>query len=218
MAENLKPNDEPRAIGEHRAKPRIKEAIVVEGRYDKDALMQAVDAVVVETGGFGVFSDGERLELIRRLARERGVVLLTDSDGAGQLIRGHLRGRISDGEIKHAYVPAVAGKERRKKVGSKEGLLGVEGMRPEVIIAALERAGATFLDDAERERAVRDEITKADYIAAGLSGSADAAARREAVCRELGLPQRISAPGLFAVLRVLVTKGELFELSEKAQK
>ena len=204
--------------GSRAAKPRIKEAIVVEGRYDKDALLQAVDAVVVETAGFGVFSDGERLGLIRRLAKERGIVLLTDSDGAGQLIRGHLRGRIADGEIKHAYVPAVAGKERRKRVGSKEGLLGVEGMRPEVIVEALERAGATFLGDEERERAVREEITKADYIAAGLSGSADAAAKREALCRELGLPQRISAPGLFAVLRVLVTRDELFELAEKAGK
>lgn len=199
-------------------RPRIKEAVIVEGRYDRDTLLQVVDAVVVETSGFGVFSDGEKLELIRRLARERGVILLTDSDGAGQLIRGHLRGKLADGEIKHAYVPEIFGKERRKRAPGKAGILGVEGMRPETILAALERAGATFLDGEERERAERDEITKSDYIAAGLSGSAGAAERRSAVCRELGLPTKISAPGLFAVLRSLVTREELFELAEKVKK
>ena len=123
---------------------RIREAIVVEGRYDKNTLSQMVDTVIVETSGFGIFKDKERLALLRRLAEKRGLIVLTDPDGAGFVIRSHLRGSIPPEQVKHAYVPDVYGKERRKRRGGKEGKLGVEGMRPEVLEAALRRAGATF--------------------------------------------------------------------------
>ncbi len=196
-------------------KPRIREAVVVEGRYDRNALLQAVDAAVVETAGFGVFSDAEKLALIRRLAEERGVVLLTDSDGAGSVIRGHLLGMLPKDSVKQAYIPEVRGKERRKRAPSKAGLIGVEGMPPETILLALRRAGATFLDGEDAAREQKDDLTRVDMIAAGLSGSADASARRAALCRELDLPEKLGGPALFSVLRVLLTREELFELSDK---
>ena len=120
---------------------RIREAIVVEGRYDKNTLSQLVDTVIVETSGFGIFKDKERQALLRRLAEKRGLIILTDPDGAGFVIRNHLRGSIPPSQVKHAYVPDIYGKERRKRQGGKEGKLGVEGMRPQVLEAALRRAG-----------------------------------------------------------------------------
>ena len=122
---------------------RIREAIIVEGRYDKNTLAQIVDAPILETSGFGIFHDSQRLALLRRLAETRGIIVLTDSDGAGFVIRNYLRGAIDPAQVKHAYIPDVAGKERRKRTASKEGKLGVEGMRPEVLLEALRRAGAT---------------------------------------------------------------------------
>ena len=123
---------------------RVREVIVVEGRYDRNALKQVVDATVVETAGFGVFKDRERLALLRRLAAERGLILLTDSDGAGFVIRNFLKGAIPRYQLKQAYIPDVPGKERRKAAPGREGKLGVEGMPPQVLLSALERAGATF--------------------------------------------------------------------------
>ena len=124
---------------------RIREAIIVEGRYDKNTLAQVVDAPILETSGFGIFHDSQRLALLRRLAETRGIIVLTDSDGAGFVIRNYLRGAIDPTQVKHAYIPDVAGKERRKRTASKEGKLGVEGMRPEVLLEALRRAGATVV-------------------------------------------------------------------------
>ena len=135
-------------------KRRVQEVIVVEGRYDKNALRQAVEATVIETGGFGVFKDGEKLALLRRLAAERGLILLTDSDGAGFVIRNFLKGAIPPDRLKQAYIPDIYGKERRKTAPGKEGKLGVEGMPPAVLLQALERAGAVFEDgDAQIGRA-----------------------------------------------------------------
>ena len=125
---------------------KIREAIVVEGRYDKNTLSQVVDTVIVETGGFGVFRNEEKVALLRRLARQRGLIVLTDSDGAGFVIRNFLKGSIPPDQVKHAYIPDRPGKERRKRHPGKEGKLGVEGMRPEVLEQALRRAGATFLE------------------------------------------------------------------------
>ena len=139
---------------------RVREVIVVEGRYDKNALRQVVDAAVVETGGFGVFSDRERLALLRRLAAERGLI---DSDGAGFVIRNFLKGAIPKSQLKQAYIPDVYGKERRKAAPGKEGKLGVEGMPPAVLLEALERAGATF--DGAEDQTERDPVTKADFYA-----------------------------------------------------
>ncbi len=127
-------------------KPRIREVIVVEGRYDRNTLLQAVDAAVVETGGFAVFNDREKTAYLRRLAEKRGLILLTDPDGAGFVIRNRLKGVIPPDRLKQAYIPDIYGKERRKKKGGKEGKLGVEGMPPQVLLEALRRAGATFED------------------------------------------------------------------------
>ena len=147
---------------------RIREAIIVEGRYDKNTLAQVVDAPILETSGFGIFHDSQRLALLRRLAETRGIIVLTDSDGAGFVIRNYLRGAIDPTQVKHAYIPDVAGKERRKRTASKEGKLGVEGMRPEVLLEALRRAGATI--EGEDAPLPGARITKADLYAAGLPG------------------------------------------------
>ena len=123
---------------------KIREVIVVEGRYDKNALRQVVDATVIPLGGFAVFNDREKLAFLRRLGQERGLILLTDSDGAGFVIRNYLKGALPKEMVKQAYIPDIAGKERRKRRPGKEGKLGVEGMKPQILLEALERAGATF--------------------------------------------------------------------------
>ena len=184
-------------------KPRIREVIVVEGRYDKNALLQAVDAAVVETGGFAVFNDREKAAYLRRLAEKRGLILLTDPDGAGFVIRNHLKGVIPLDRLKQAYVPDVYGRERRKKKSGKEGKLGVEGMPPQVLVEALRRAGATFEDGpAAPERA---GLTKADLLEKGLIGPGSAA-RRAALQRRLDLPERLTANGLVEALDLLLTR------------
>ncbi len=192
----------------------IREAIVVEGRYDKAALAGVVDTLILDTAGFGVFRDGEKLALLRRLAEKRGLIVLTDPDGAGFVIRNYLKGAIPKGQVKHAYVPDVYGKERRKRAPGKEGKLGVEGMSPDVLRRAVLNAGATVLDGDAPERAAGN-LTPADLFALGLSGTADAAERRGELLKRLGLPQRMSAKALLAALNALYTPGELEELFGK---
>ncbi len=186
-------------------KRRIREVVVVEGRYDKNALKQAVDAVVVETGGFGVFRDRERLALLRRLAAERGLILLTDSDGAGFVIRNFLKGAIPRDRLKQAYIPDVYGKERRKAAPGREGKLGVEGMSPQVLLQALERAGATFEDAPARGREA-EAVTKGDFYRLGLTGGPDSGAKRAALLGRLGLPERMSANALLEAVNLLYTR------------
>ena len=179
-------------------KPRVREVIVVEGRYDKNTLLQAVDAVVVETGGFAVFRNGEKAAYLRRLAEKRGVILLTDPDGAGFVIRNHLKGILPPEQVKQAYVPDVYGKERRKKKGGK-------GMPPQVLIEALRRAGATFEDGTEAPQ--RAGLTKADMLEKALIGPASAE-KRAALQRRLGLPEHLTANGLMEALDTLLTREE----------
>ena len=186
-------------------KRRIREVVVVEGRYDKNALKQAVDAVVVETGGFGVFRDRERLALLRRLAAERGLILLTDSDGAGFVIRNFLKGAIPRDRLKQAYIPDVYGKERRKAAPGREGKLGVEGMSPQVLLQALERAGATF-EDAPAGGREAEAVTKGDFYRLGLTGGPDSGAKRAALLGRLGLPERMSANALLEAVNLLYTR------------
>ncbi len=186
-------------------KPRVREVIVVEGRYDKNTLLQAVDAAVIETGGFAVFNDREKTAYLRRLAQTRGLILLTDPDGAGFVIRDHLKGVLPPDRLKQAYVPDVYGRERRKKKGGKEGKLGVEGMSPAVLVEALRRAGATFEDGPAAPR--RTGLTKADLLEKGLIGPGSAA-RRAALQRRLGLPARLTANGLLEALDLLLTRAE----------
>lgn len=187
---------------------KVKEVIVCEGRYDKDTLSQVFDAVIIETGGFGVFNDREKLALLRRLAEARGLVILTDSDGAGFQIRGYLKGAIDPKLVKHAYIPDIPGRERRKKTGSKAGTLGVEGMRPEVLVEALRRAGAT-LEGAESSGGEAEELSAADMYALGLSGRPGSAALRAALLAELGLPGKLQGASLRGVLSALYTREEL---------
>ncbi len=190
---------------------KIREVIVVEGRYDKNALKQVVDATVVETGGFGVFNDKERLALLRRLAKERGLILLTDSDGAGFVIRNFLRGAIPKNQIKQAYIPDIYGKERRKSAPGKEGKLGVEGMTPQVLLSVLERAGATF-EDGETAAKEKEPITKMDFFELGLTGGADSTARRAALLKKLNLPERMTTNALLEAVNILCSREELLAL------
>ena len=189
-------------------KLKIKEAIVVEGRYDKAALSNIADTVIVDTAGFGVFSDREKLALLRRLAEARGLIVLTDSDGGGLLIRSFLKSAIDPALVKHAYIPDMPGKERRKKSPSREGLLGVEGMSPEILEQALRRAGAT-VDGEAAVTGCLPPLTKAEMYALGLAGRPDSAARRAALQRALDLPAGLTANALLDVLNALTTREEL---------
>lgn len=188
---------------------RIREAIVVEGRYDKNTLSQLVDTVILETSGFGIFKDGEKLALFRRLAEERGLIILTDPDGAGFVIRNFLKGSIPPDRVKHAYVPDILGKERRKRTPGKEGKLGVEGMRPAVLEEALRRAGATFLDQSGAGEESRRPITKADLFTLGLSGGPGAAEKRRVLLKQLALPEHLSPNAMLEVLNALCSYEEL---------
>ena len=183
---------------------KIREAIIVEGRYDVNTLRQIVDTVVLETGGFRIFNDKERLRMVRRIAEKRGILILTDSDGAGLVIRNFLRGALPPGQVKHAYVPEILGKEARKRQASKEGKLGVEGMRPEVLRQALRRAGATILDGASGTTPESGPpLTKADLFALGLSGGEGSAERRRALLQRLELPQHLSSNALLEFLNAV---------------
>ena len=193
---------------------RIREAIVVEGRYDKNTLSQVVDTVILETAGFGVFKNQELVALLRRLAEERGLIVLTDSDGAGFLIRSHLKSALPRERVKHAYIPDVYGKERRKRAPGKEGKLGVEGMTPAVLEEVLRRAGATFLEEGAGDGGPRGGITKADLYVLGLSGGPDAARRRQALLRHLALPEHMSANALLPVLNALYSRADFLREAE----
>ena len=190
---------------------KIREVIVVEGRYDKNTLAQTVDATVITLGGFSVFNDREKLAFLRRLAEKQGLILLTDSDGAGFVIRNYLKGALPKELVKQAYIPDVYGKERRKRKGGKEGKLGVEGMKPEVILEALRRAGATFLDGEGEAAVARTPITKADLFELGLSGGEGSAERRQALLKALDLPSRLTANGLLEALNLLYDRETLEE-------
>ena len=187
-------------------KLRIREVIVVEGRYDRNTLSQVVDALIFETKGFSVFHDREKLETLRMLAEERGLILLTDSDSAGFVIRNRLKGLIPPEKVKQAYVPAIPGREKRKDRPSKEGLLGVEGMRPEELVRALKNAGAT------EEKGTGERITDADFYRLGLNGKPGSAQLRRKLAEELKLPPLISRSDLQKAAGFLLSREELEEL------
>ncbi len=190
------------------SKPRIEEVIVVEGRYDKNMLLQVVDATVVETGGFSVFNDREKLAFLRKLAQKRGLILLTDSDGAGFVIRNYLKGAIPTEQVKQAYIPDIPGKERRKRKAGKEGKLGVEGMTPEILLQALRRGGATFAGEAAPSAAV--PITKADLLDRGLIGPGSTQ-KRQQLLKNLELPEHLTPNALLETLNLLMSRGEFYE-------
>ncbi len=186
---------------------RVRQAIVVEGKHDVIRVRSAVDAVVIPTNGFRLFKDKEKMALLSRLAATQGLIILTDSDSAGNIIRRHLCGCIPTQQMRQAYIPQRVGKERRKAAPSKEGLLGVEGMDSDTIIAALEQAGATFEGEADTPRKSLG-LTKADLMEVGLTGGANSGARRVQLLKELDLPVYLSANRLLEVLNATVSPEE----------
>ena len=193
---------------------KIKEAIVVEGRYDKNTLSQILDATILETSGFGIFKNKEQMALLRKVAEVRGLIVFTDADGAGFVIRNHIKSAIPGKYLKHAYTPDILGKERRKAAPGKEGKLGVEGMTQAVILESLRRAGATF--EGETVKKTAGEITKADLMDLGLygPGSND---RRGALIKKLGFPEKISTNGFLQAVNLLYTKNELTTIVDKME-
>lgn len=192
---------------------KITEAIVVEGRYDKNTLAQIVDAPILVTSGFGIMNDRAQLQLLRRVAQKRGLIVFTDSDGAGFVIRNYLKGCIDKCYLKHAYIPDIPGKERRKAAAGKEGLLGVEGMTPQVILDCLRRAGATF--EGEETASGTMEITKLDLVDLGLSGGCNSSALREKLLKKLDLPVRMSSNAMLQALNLICTLSELTEIMKE---
>lgn len=189
---------------------KVKEVIVVEGRYDKNALSQVVDALIIETSGFGIFNDRQKLRLLRSMAETKGLVVMTDSDGAGFVIRNYIKSSIDPKLVKHAYIPDIKGKERRKASPSKEGKLGVEGMRPQVLLEALIRSGAVIDEVSHADYGER--ITKADMYRMGLSGREHSAELRNELKRRLDLPEKLSCEGLLDVLNVLMSREEFLSM------
>lgn len=186
---------------------KLRQAIVVEGRYDKNTLSQLVDAPIFETNGFGVMRNKALLDFLRRVAQERGLIILTDSDGAGFVIRNYLKGALPKDKVLHAYIPDIPGKERRKTQPGKEGKVGVEGMSPDVLLDALQNAGAEVADtDVPTER-----ITKTDLFLAGLSGGANSAQKRKALQRELRLPEHLGSGAFLDAVNLMMTRQEFLD-------
>ncbi len=189
---------------------KIREAIVVEGRYERNTLSQILDATILETSGFGIFKDKQQLELLRRVAKTRGLIVFTDSDGAGFVIRNHLKSVIDPQYLKHAYIPDIPGKERRKSAPGKEGKLGVEGMTREIILDALRRAGATF--EGEETTFPKHQITKLDLMDLGLSGGPNSSEKRKQLLQKLNFPEKMSPNALLQALNLLYSLEELKEI------
>ena len=188
---------------------KIRQAIVVEGKYDKNTLCQLVDAPIIQTDGFHIMKDKEQLALLRAVAQKRGLIVFTDSDGAGFVIRNYLKSAIASQYLLHAYIPDIPGKERRKSAPGKEGLLGVEGMTPEIILEALHRSGATF-EDGQSEHT--ETITKVDLFCMGLSGNPASKAKRLALQKLLQFPAHMSTNALLQALNILYTKEQLLKI------
>ncbi len=192
---------------------KIRQAIVVEGKYDQNTLSQLVDTTIFQTRGFGVMHDKALLELLRKAARTTGLIIFTDSDGAGFVIRNFLKGALPKEGVLHAYIPDIPGKEKRKRAPGKEGLLGVEGMTKEILLSALENAGADLGGEAEKRPG--DTITKFDLYAAGLSGRPDSTSKRAAFLEKLRFPAHMSANALLDALNLLYTRDEFLALFEE---
>ena len=194
---------------------KIKEAILVEGRYDKNTLSQIVDAPILETAGFGIFKDKKQLALLRQVAEKRGLIVFTDSDGAGFVIRNHIKSAIPAKFLKHAYIPDIAGKERRKREAGKEGKLGVEGMTKDVILESLRRAGATIEGE---DTPAQQSITKQDMMELGLSGGTGSSEKRSLLLKKLDLPEHMSTNALLQALNLLYDYDELQRIVEELEK
>lgn len=194
----------------------VKEAIIVEGRYDKIKLSSIVSSPIIDTGGFRVFKDKEKQNLIKKVSAQRGLLVLTDSDSAGFVIRNFLKGIVPENELKHAYIPQLRGKEKRKAEASKEGLLGVEGMDEQIIVRAIQNSGATILNYDKKVKS--GDITKSDLYELGLSGRENSAVLREKLLKHLQLPSYLTTNAMLTALNCLYSLEELKELIENMNK
>ena len=194
---------------------KIREAIVVEGRYDKNTLSQIVDCPIFETHGFGIFKDKKQMDLLRRVAKQRGLIVFTDADGAGFVIRNHIKSAVDNRYLKHAYTPDILGKERRKAAPGKEGKLGVEGMKPQILLDALRKAGATIEGEAAKD--LSQTVTKQDLMMMGLSGGANSSEKRQKLLKKCGLPERMTTNAMLEALNLLYQKEELIRLLEELE-
>ena len=192
---------------------KIHQAIVVEGRYDKNMLAQIVDAPIFQTNGFGIMKDREQLAMLRAIAKKRGLIVFTDSDGAGFVIRNFLKSAIKSQYLLHAYIPDIPGKEKRKRSPGKEGKLGVEGMTPQIILESLRKAGAVIAG--ETMEPVADAVTKQDLVQWGLSGGKDSAQKRKMLLQKLDLPEHMSCNAMLQALQLLYTKDELLRILQQ---
>lgn len=190
-------------------KIKLTEAVIVEGKYDKIKLSNIIDAFIIETNGFAIFKDKSKLSFIKKLANERGIIILTDSDHAGFMIRNYISSGVPKEQIKNVYIPDIFGKEKRKDTPSKEGKLGVEGMTKEVILASLEKEGvsSTF-------SVCDNPITTVDFYDLGLTGGANSKAKRKAVCKALDLPEFLSTSSLISCINNFMTKKDFFDLCQ----
>lgn len=185
----------------------LKQAVIVEGKYDKITLENIVDATIIPLGGFQIFKDKEKRKLLRTLAKRDGIIVMTDSDHAGMMLRSHLKNICADGKIINVYVPQLAGKEPRKRTAGKEGLLGVEGLSKDILLEALARSGVCSGESDENRR----RVTKGDLFAAGLSGSENSAQKRKDLAVFLDLPQDFSANAFLDIINTVYTAEEFEE-------
>lgn len=190
---------------------KIKEAIIVEGKYDVQNLKKFVDTVILQTSGFRIFKDKERLQMIRKIAQKRGIIILTDSDGAGLVIRNYLKGAITKEHIKNVYIPEIIGKEKRKRIPSKAGTIGVEGMSKEILYDAFVRAGVTIFG-VENNKNTDEKITKADLYILGLCGQTESDLKRKTLLKQLGLPNYLSTNALIDFLNAVSDKKEIMSI------
>lgn len=190
-------------------KIKLTEAVIVEGKYDKIKLSNILNAFIIETNGFAIFKDKSKLSFIKKLAKERGIIILTDSDHAGFMIRNYISSGVPKEQIKNVYIPDVFGKEKRKDTPSKEGKLGVEGMTKEVILASFEKAGVSSTSSV-----CDNPITTVDFYDLGLTGGANSKAKRKAVCKALDLPEFLSTSSLISCINNFMTKEEFFDLCQ----
>lgn len=190
-------------------KIKLTEAVIVEGKYDKIKLSNILDAFIIETNGFAVFKDKTKLSFIKKLAKERGIIILTDSDHAGFMIRNYISSGVPKEQIKNVYIPDIFGKEKRKNTPSKEGKLGVEGMTKEVIVEALSKAGIT-----SSKSVCSDPVTTVDFYDLGLTGGAGSKAKRKALCKALDLPEFLSTSSLISCINNFMTKEEFYSVCQ----
>lgn len=189
----------------------LEQAVIVEGKYDKIKLSSVVDAVIITTNGFSVIKDKEKLEIIRFFAKNKGIIILTDSDSAGFKIRNFLKGAISDGKITNVYIPDIFGKEKRKAAPSKEGKIGVEGIDTQILLEAFRKAGV-ISNEADSER---ESVTKLDLFEAGLSGGNNSAEKRSELLKYLGMPELMTTNAMLEIINTMMSRDEFMKITAK---